>query len=250
MRKRFGRKLIFNPHVVSLSKQRLQNTAMNLSLCSCHVCGLVSRLNTQPLHSGLVQTCTRCHTVLHSRKPKSLSRSWSLLITAFMLYVPANIMPIMDTSSLFKAQRDTILSGIIYLWHSGSWALAVLVFFASIVTPLFKMLTLTFLLISVQFNTGLYPFNWHPQKRTKLYRILRFIGRWSMLDIYMVTILVTLVQVKSLTQIQASPGAIAFAGVVILTMLAVETFDPRLIWDSAQRKNDDATHLPILESKI
>ena len=204
-------------------------SAKSLGLCACEICGLVSHLPSIALTRSQIQLCTRCNTPLHSRKPKSLSRSWALLVTAYMLYIPANILPIMDTSSLFNAQRDTIMSGIIYLWHSGSWFLALLVFFASIVTPLFKMITLTFLLLSIQFKNA-----WHPLQRTKLYRFLHSIGRWSMLDIYMVAILVTLVQVKSLTVIKASPGALAFAAVVVLTMLAVETFDPRLIWDSAQ----------------
>lgn len=208
-------------------------SARSLGLGGCEVCGLVSRLPSANPPLNYLQLCARCHSPLHSRKNKSLSRSWALLVTAYLLYIPANMLPIMDTSSLFNAQRDTIMSGIIYLWQSGSWSLALLVFFASIVTPLFKMITLTFLLLSIQFKNA-----WHPLQRTKLYRFLHSIGRWSMLDIYMVAILVTLVQVKSLTVIKASPGALAFAAVVVLTMLAVETFDPRLLWDSVLAQNN------------
>lgn len=221
MQEKYGLRLSF------ISNNQL-SSAKSLGLVACHVCGLVSHLPKTVLARNQLPLCARCNATLHSRKPKSLSRSWALLITAYMLYIPANVLPIMDTSSLFNAQRDTIMSGIIYLWRSGSWSLALLVFFASIVTPLFKMIALTFLLLSIQFKN-----TWHPLQRTSLYRFLKSIGRWSMLDIYMVAILVKLVQVKSLTVINASPGALVFAGVVVLTMLAVETFDPRLIWDSA-----------------
>ena len=204
------------------------SSAKTLGLASCLVCGLVSHVPNIDLARNKISLCGRCNTTLHYRKPKSLSRSWALLVISFLLYIPANILPIMDTSSLFNAQQDTIMSGIIYLWRSGSWFLAIVVFFASIVFPLFKMIALTFLLLSIKFRNA-----WHPLARTKLYRFLINIGRWSMLDIYMVAILVTLVQVKSFTVIKASPGALMFAGVVVFTMLAVETFDSRLIWDSA-----------------
>lgn len=220
-------------HTLNFINNNQLSSAKSLGLAACQVCGQVSHLPKTAGALDQLPICGRCNATLHSRKPKSLSRSWALLITAYMLYIPANVLPIMDTSSLFNAQRDTIMSGIIYLWRSGSWLLALLVFFTSIVTPLFKMIALTFLLLSVQFKNA-----WHPLQRTKLYRFLNSIGRWSMLDIYMVAILVTLVQVKSLTVINASPGALLFAGVVILTMLAVETFDPRLIWDSVEFNNN------------
>ncbi len=220
MQKRYGQRLIFNNH-------HQLSSAKSSGQVLCDVCGLVSHLPKVSLARNQLAVCPRCNSRLHSRKPKSLSRSWALLITAYVLYIPANILPIMDTSSLFSAQRDTILSGIIYLWHSGSWYLALVVFFASIFTPLFKMVALTCLLLSIQFKNA-----WNPLERTKLYRVLHNIGRWSMIDIYMVSILVTLVQVKSLAEIKVSPGALVFAAVVVLTMLAVETFDPRLIWDS------------------
>ena len=222
MQEKYGHRLI------SINHKQL-SSAKSLGLVACLVCGQVTHYPNITLSRDQLIHCARCNTELHSRKPKSLSRSWALLVTAYMLYIPANLLPIMDTSSLFNAKRDTIMSGIIYLWRSGSWSLALVVFFASIVTPLSKMIALTFLLLSIQFKNA-----WHPLQRTKLYRLLLRIGRWSMLDIYVVAILVTLVQVKSLAVIKASPGALVFAAVVVLTMLAVETFDPRLIWDSAQ----------------
>lgn len=132
----------------------------------------------------------------------------------------------MHTNSLFGAQSDTILSGVVYLWVSGSWHLAVIVFVASIVVPSIKLLALTFLVISVQRHS-----TWAPMQRTKMYRILEVAGRWSMLDIFVVAMLVALVQLQALATIQAGTGAVAFGAVVVLTMFAAMAFDPRLIWD-------------------
>jgi paraquat-inducible protein A len=152
-----------------------------------------------------------------------------LLSAAYILFIPANTLPIMQTGSLFGAQRDTILSGVVYLWHSGSWPLALLVFFASIVVPGVKLLALTYLAVSVGRRSAK-----NQMARAKLYRLLEFIGRWSMLDVYVVTLLSALVQLQSLATIKAEPGAVAFGAVVVLTMLAAMAFDPRLIWDAAE----------------
>jgi paraquat-inducible protein A len=154
------------------------------------------------------------------------------VITAAMLYVPANIFPVMKVISLGKAQEDTILSGAIYLLVHGMWPLALIVFFASVVVPLLKLLSLSFLLISVQKGSS-----WRPVERTKLYRVVEAVGRWSMTDIYVVTILVALVSLGNLATIEAGMGAVYFAGVVVMTMLAAESFDPRLIWDRARESN-------------
>ena len=205
------------------------HSAAALGLYACHTCALVSR----PGAANEIAHCPRCGSALHQRKPDSIGRTWALLMAAYILIIPANTLPIMETGSLFGAQRDTILSGVLYLWSSGSWALALLVFFASVIVPLAKLVALTFLLRSVQRQS---PRN--PQRRTRLYHLLKFIGRWSMLDIYVVTLLVALVQLQSLATIQAAPGAIAFGALVVITMLASMTFDPRLIWDSAKDKHD------------
>jgi paraquat-inducible protein A len=138
----------------------------------------------------------------------------------------------METGSLFGAQSDTIMSGVVYLWTSGSWPLAVIVFVASILVPGAKMLALTVLLISVQRRSM-----WRPQERTKLYRVVEFVGRWSMVDIYVAAMLTALVQFKALATIKAGPAAIAFGAVVVMTMFAAEAFDPRLIWDPVREKN-------------
>lgn len=205
------------------------HSAAALGFYACHTCALVSK----PRAADESAHCPRCGSTLHQRKPASISRTWALLITAYILIVPANILPIMQTGSLFGSQRDTIMSGVIYLWTSGSWALALLVFFASVVVPLAKLLALTYLLLTVQRQS---PNRRH--QRTRLYHLLKFIGRWSMLDIYVVTLLVALVQLQSLATITAAPGAVAFGAVVVITMIASMTFDPRLIWDSTKDKDD------------
>ena len=194
-------------------------------LLSCHVCGLLSRGG----HSGRPLHCPRCSAPLHVRKPNSVARSWAFLIAAYILYIPANVLPIMETSSLFGAQADTIMSGIMYLGHSGSWDLALVVFIASIMVPLLKLIALTLLLISVQRRS-----TWQPVQRAKLYRVVELVGRWSMLDIYVVAILAALVQIGALATINAGPGALAFGAVVVLTMFSAMEFDPRLIWDHQQ----------------
>jgi len=193
----------------------------------CEVCGRLGKV----AESG---RCLRCGARLHWRKPSSLQRSWALLIAAYALYLPANLLPIMETQSLFGVQSDTIMSGVAFLWHSGSWVLALIVFSASIVVPLLKLLSLTVLLVSVQRRR---PGPALP--RARLYRLLELIGRWSMLDVYVVAILVALVQAQSLATMAPGPGVLAFAAVVVLSMLATMAFDPRLIWDGVNVKNKE-----------
>jgi paraquat-inducible protein A len=208
---------------------RLNNTAASaarLGLIGCHVCGLVSRA----AHGEHDQCCPRCGARLHLRKPASVSRTWALLIAAMILYVPANLLPMMHTRSLFGSQSDTIMSGVVYFWTSGSWYLALIIFFASITVPLLKMLALVLLLVSVQWRS-----RWQQEQRAKLYRLVEFVGRWSMLDVYVVAVIVALVQLKALATIEPGPGAIAFGAVVVLTMFAAMAFDPRLIWDPLEK---------------
>ena len=201
-------------------------TAAAAGLARCHACGQLSRLPAAA--GGAAAACPRCGAALHLRQPASVARTWAYLSAAAVLYVPANVLPVMKSGSLFGVQEDTILSGVVFLWRDGSWFLAALVLVASIVVPLAKLLALSFLLLGVQWRSA-----WQPQWRTRLYRIIEYMGRWSMLDIYVVTLLAALVQVQSLAAIQAGPGAVAFGAVVVLTMLASQSFDPRLIWDAA-----------------
>jgi len=202
-------------------------TALEKSLVSCHSCHLVCKATE--VHGKGEMICPRCGSVLHQRKPRSLSRTWALVIAAFIFYIPANVLPITTVISLGKAQSDTIMSGVIYFIHSGMWPIALVIFIASIFVPLAKLLILTFLLISVQRN-----WQWRPRDRTRLYRITEAIGRWSMTDVYVVTILVALVKLGGLATIEAESGAMFFAAVVVTTMFAAMSFDPRLIWDSVE----------------
>ena len=187
------------------------------------MCALVSRA---PGAGGAL--CPRCGTALAFRKPGAVGRTWAFLIAAAALYIPANALPIMATSSLYGAQQDTIISGVVFLWEDGSWYLALVVFVASILVPLAKMIGLGVLLVSVQRGTPA-----SARQRARLYRAIESVGRWSMLDIFVVTLLATVVQLTALASVRPGPGALAFGAVVVLTMLAARRFDPRLIWDRA-----------------
>lgn len=202
-------------------------TATQLGLLNCHSCGLLSR-TVERIHIPL--RCPRCDTILHQRKPRSISYTWALLIAAYIMYIPANLLPIMTTTSLGHAQPDTIISGVTYLLVSGSWPLALIIFIASVFVPVLKLIILTYLVLSVQFKS-----QWRPGDRTQLYRITETVGRWSMVDIYVVTLMVALVNIQGLADVDAGPGAIAFGAVVVLTMIAAKVFDPRLIWDNIGR---------------
>lgn len=206
-------------------------TALALGLCRCPVCGQCMRLPT--LAAAACLSCTRCGSHVPSREPHSLQRTWALLLAAAVLYIPANLEPIMITRSIMGEQSDTILSGVIYLWQYGSWPLALLVFLASVAVPLLKLFALAYLLLTVQWCSG-----FDQKARLRLYRLLEFIGRWSMLDVFVVMLLVALVQIQFLANIEAGRGVMWFGAVVVLTMLAAMSFDPRLIWDA------DACHGP------
>jgi paraquat-inducible protein A len=163
------------------------------------------------------------------RKPDSIARTWAFLVAAIILYIPANMLPVTDTHTLFGDEADTILGGVVFLWSSGSWPLAVIVFVASIMVPMLKIIALVLLLVSVQKRSVR-----QPVQRTRLYRLIELVGRWSMLDIYVITFLVALVQLRALATIRAGPAAACFGAVVVLTMCATMSFDPRLIWDPVE----------------
>ena len=205
-------------------------TAANASLLGCHSCNLLSRA---PAGQHVSVRCPRCKAPLHSRKTNSLSRTWALMLAAFIFYIPANMLPVMTVTSLGKTQSDTIMSGVFYLVVHGMWPLALLIFFASVVVPMLKLIVLSYLVVSVRRCS-----HWRPVDRTRLYRITEAVGRWSMVDIYVVTILVALVKLGNLATIEAGAGALFFAAVVVITMFAAMSFDPRLIWDAMENKND------------
>lgn len=201
-------------------------TARQLGLLSCRDCALLVETPAE-LDAPLV--CPRCGAPLNVRKPNSLTRTWALVCAAGILYIPANVLPMTFTSTLGATQADTIISGVIYFMQTGSWVVAAVIFIASIFVPLAKLLILSVLLLSVQLRS-----RWRPKDRTMLYRLAEMVGRWSMLDVYVVTILVALVKLGAVATIEAGPAAIYFAAVVVITMIAVESFDPRLIWDALE----------------
>lgn len=208
---------------MSTSRAAPHLTARQAGLMSCHICGQLAHLPDGDSHH---LRCPRCNAPMHMRTPASISTTWALILAAVLLYVPANLLPMMVTTSLLGSQEDTIMSGVVFLWQSGSWPLAAVVFFASVMVPLLKIIALIYLTASVQRRS-----RQNLLQRTRLYRMVEFVGRWSMLDIYVITILVALVHFQGLAIIQAGPAAVAFGAVVVLTMFAAMSFDPRLIWD-------------------
>ncbi|MGN6388089.1 MAG: paraquat-inducible protein A [Burkholderiaceae bacterium] len=208
-------------------------TAIGRGMLTCETCGLLSRTGLEPAQAqAALLRCPRCHARLHARKPASLLRTWLFLIAAYILYVPANLLPILETRSLFDSADSTIMNGVILFWTSGSWFIAGLIFFASIVVPLTKLMALTLLAVSVHRRSA-----WQPYQRTRLYRLVEAIGRWSMLDIYVIAISVALVQLGRFASMQVGWGAACFGAVVVLTMFAAHAFDPRLIWDRAEGRH-------------
>jgi paraquat-inducible protein A len=198
-------------------------TGARLGIVSCHHCATLWKGVKAHEHCGC------CGARLHLRKPDSLNRTWAFVLAACIMYFPANLLPVMITTSfLGEEQQDTIMSGIIYFWTSGSWVLAIIVFIASFLVPLFKLAVMILLLITVQRRSS-----WRLQQRAQLYRIVEVVGRWSMLDVFVVALLTGLVQIKGFATISAGEGINAFAAVVVFTMLASISFDPRLMWDAA-----------------
>ena len=196
------------------------NTALAQGLCRCHDCGKLEQISK----NGLL--CTRCGCHLDARLPHSFQRTLALLLSGVALYIPANLFPIMTVTKLGVGEPHTILGGIIALIHSDMLPIAMLVLVASILVPLLKLLGLSLLLLCVHFRWQVNAKRW-----TQMYRVISFVGRWSMLDIFMISILVSLVNLGSVAQVIAGSAATAFGAVVVLTMFAAKSFDPRLIWD-------------------
>jgi paraquat-inducible protein A len=204
---------------------------------ACELCGLVNRVTE---HN---RQCLRCNAQLHARKPESIQRTWALVLAAAALYIPANYFPVLTVEQLGAGAPSTILGGVEELINSGLYPLAALVFFASIAVPMLKLVGLTVMLIATQTGKiGLL------RDRTRLYHIIRWIGRWSMIDIFMESLLGALVQFGGVVTIEPGVGAVAFCAVVILTIFAAETFDPRLMWDVARHRAAVA-EMPLVRSR-
>ncbi|WP_339673986.1 paraquat-inducible protein A [uncultured Zhongshania sp.] len=198
--------------------------AQQRGIARCTECGKLSHL--PDLGDNSVASCPRCNVALSFRKPQSLQRSWAYTVAAIALLLPANILPILTVISFGQGDPDTIMSGVVKLWVSDLQAIAAIVFIASIAVPVLKLVILIILMLVVQLQLPL-----NRQQCTVLYRFIHFIGRWSMLDLFMISILVTLVHLGNIATVESGPAATAFAAVVVLTLLAANSFDPRLIWD-------------------
>jgi paraquat-inducible protein A len=190
-------------------------------LARCHSCGRV-----EPVEAVY---CSRCDASLHLRKPDSLQRTVAMTIGAVILYFPANLLPVLRVeSTLSGTKQSTIISGAVQFWQEGDYPVALIIFVASVMIPVLKVLAIVMLCLGARFG-------YWPRALTRLYRITEYIGRWSMVDVFVVAILVGVVQLGSVITINAGEGVFAFAGVVVLTMLASYSFDPRLIWDAAAK---------------
>lgn len=193
-------------------------SAASEGLASCHMCGKVSPVAEEH--------CPRCHSPLHLRKPHSLERTWCYLIAAMAFYFPANLLPIMNVEGIGTSSSDTILSGVINFWKKGDFLVAVIIFSASIMIPILKMIALLWLLIAAHGFTSA-----SPKNLARLYHITELIGRWSMVDVFVVAVLVCLVKLGVISTVTPGPAILSFASVVVLTMFAAMSFDPRLLWD-------------------
>lgn len=203
-----------------MAGRRQALTAMCAGLAACHVCGKLQAYTAD-------HHCERCGSRLYQRKPFSIQRSWAFLITGLILYVPASLYPIMMTTSLGVKDEKTIIGGVILLWSMKSYPVAVIVFIASIVIPLLKFLVISLLLLSI--SSG------HSGKlgqQTRLFRFIEYIGPWSMIDVFVVILLVALIRFGGIATVLPGPAAMAFAGMVIATMLSAISFDTRLLWDN------------------
>jgi paraquat-inducible protein A len=201
-------------------------TAMHLGLQSCRACGLLS----EPIPDTDIGWCPRCNEELSFRKPDSIQRTWALLIAAAICYIPANLLPVLNTTTATGTDSDTILQGVVLLWSPTGWPLSLIVLFASIMIPSAKIIAMVWLLISVQRGSVN-----NNHQRIRMYRTVEIIGRWSMVDVFVDTFTAALIQLQPLMSVRPGPGLFFFAMVVVLTMLAVESFDPRLIWDATSK---------------
>jgi len=203
-------------------------SAARAGLLCCAGCELLTR----PADAWQPGYCPRCGAELAWRRHQSIQRTWAFVIAAAIFYIPANVLPVLTSNAPTFSESDTIMSGVIFLYTSGAWPLALIVLVASVMIPLGKIMALAYLLITVQ--RGSLKNN---RERTRLYRLVELIGRWSMLDVFVDTFVVALVQLQPLMSVEPGPGVVFFMSVVLLTMLAAQSFDPRLIWDSGSAEN-------------
>ena len=202
--------------------------ASELNLCLCHSCGLACDITDEP------HECPRCGAPLHRRKTNSLARTWAYMFTALAFYVPANLLPVMNTKMVGSGADSTIMSGVIEFWQHGAWDIALIIFIASIAVPGIKFVALTLLLVTVQRDSL-----WARKERSKMFRLVELIGYWSMLDVIVVALVASLVKFQALADIEPRAGILFFGLVVVFTMLSAMSFDPRLIWDQHHSNHEE-----------
>lgn len=220
----------------------LEQTALDAGMVLCHVC---RQMQPGPTGITAVLHCCRCGARVHDRRPDSISLTWALILTSAIMLIPANILPIMQVEFLGVPENSTIIDGIIFFFKEGSYHIGLIILTASVLVPIFKIIGLTILLQTIRSKKSN-----HLREKTMLYRFIAFIGRWSMLDIFVIAQLTVLVNFGFLSSIHAAPAATYFCIVVTSTMFAATTFDPRLMWDSCRHdyrlttKNPDCIPIP------
>lgn len=210
--------------------------ASELDLCLCHSCGLACDITHDP------HECERCGAPLHRRKTDSLTRTWAFLLASLIFYVPANLLPVMNTTMLGSGSESTIMGGVLEFWQHGAWDIALIIFIASIAVPGIKFVALTMLLVTVQRGSS-----WALKERSKLYRFVELIGYWSMLDVIVVALVAALVKFQALGDIEPRQGILFFGLVVVFTMLSAMSFDPRLIWDTQDKARNNPPNEEVMD---
>jgi paraquat-inducible protein A len=193
-------------------------SARDIGLVGCRNCSAVSPADAT--------VCGRCSRALMSRDTRSQQRVWAWWVAGLMCYVPANLYPMLKTHAFFQSTQSTIVGGAVELAHHGSYGIALIIFVASVVIPIGKFLAIAFLLVGLRQRSMV-----SQNQRHSLYEIVEYIGRWSMIDVFVVAILSSLVQLNTLVSIAPGPASLFFALSVIFTMLSAQSFDPRMIWD-------------------
>jgi len=192
----------------------------------CELCG--------HLQEDSISECYQCGAPMHQRIPHSIILTWGYALAATLFLIPANLLPMMVVTALGSDEGSTIMEGVIYFMKHGEFAIGAIIFIASIAVPIFKLMVLFYLLMIVRFK-------WHDRamQATKLFHLIHFIGKWSMLDIFVVALMVSIVQFQSLASIHTGAAALAFASAVVFTIIATEKFDPRLMWDDIDNRKED-----------
>ena len=211
-------------------------TGKEAGLVLCHTCNKIMPASELALEKN--PQCPRCGEAMHPRKQNSIARSWALVLTAMILSLPANLLPIMEVEYLGSPEANTIMDGIIYFFQEGSYGIGAVILTASILVPLFKILGMILILLSIRFHWT----HWLRHK-TIMFRFIEFIGRWSMLDIFVIALLCALVQFGYLSTINVASAAFYFTGVVLCTMFAAISFDPRLLWDTVTTPPDSKENI-------